>query len=131
MPTIDDLLREQVTWDIEGLARLSLNGDVPTLQMSGQVVTCLTQHRGQPITSPTLLQTMSDTCVQATRACAAAQQGPLIHLEQGARKEDVAAPYRAQFIGTEGVVFIGIAQAKAHAFRASKRTDGPVVDFQY
>jgi len=131
MPTIDELLREHVTLDIECLDRLYLNGYVPTLQMSGQLVTFLTQHRGQPIPSPTLLQKMSDSFVQATRAFAVAEQVPIIHFEHGARKEDVAAPYRAQFTGTEGVVFIGIAQEKAHAFRASKRTDGTAVDFQY
>ena len=131
MPTIDELLREHVTLEVECLDRLYLNGYVPTLQTSGQLVTFLTQHRGQPIPSPTLLQKMSEAFVQATRAFAAAQQIPLLHFERGARKDDVAAAQRAQFAGTEGVVFIGVAQERAHAFRASKRVDGPLVGFQY
>ena len=131
MPTIDELLRDHVTLEVECLDRLYLNGYVPTLQMPGQLVTFLTQHRGHPIPSPTLLQKMSEAFVQAPKAFATAQQIPLIHFERGARKEDVAAQYRARYSGTEGVVFIGIAQEKAHAFRASKRTDGPLVGFQY
>ena len=94
-------------------------------------MTFLTQHRGQAIPSPTLLQKMTDAFVQATRAFAAAQPIPLLHFERGVRKEAVAAEQRARFTGTDGVVFIGVAQEKAHAFRASKRTDGPLVGFQY
>lgn len=131
MPTIDEVLREHVTLAIECRDRLSLNGSGPTRQMSGQVVPFRTQHRGQPIPSPTLLQKMRATFVQATRAFAAAQQVPIIHVEHGARQEDVAAAYRAQFSSPEGGGGIGIAQENAHAFRASKRTDGPAVDFQY
>jgi hypothetical protein len=131
MPTIDELLREHVTLDIECLDRLYLNGYLPTLQSSGQLVTFLTQHRGQPIPSPVLLQQMTETFVGAVRAFAAAQQVPLVHFEPGVRKDDVAAEYRARFAGTEGVVFIGVAQEKAQAFKASKQTAGTAVNFQY
>ena len=46
MVTIGELMRDQVTLEIECLDRLYLNGYVPTLQTSGQLVTFLTQHRG-------------------------------------------------------------------------------------
>jgi len=131
MPTIEELLREHVTLDIECLDRLYLNGYLPTLQSSGQLVTFLTQHRGQPIPSPVLLQQMTETFVGAVRAFAAAHQLPLLHFEPGVRKEEVAAAHRARFTGTDGVVFIGVAQEKAHAFKASKCATGPAVNFQY
>src|SRR5215210_5007588 len=131
MVTINELMRDQVTLEIECLDRLYLNGYVPTLQTSGQLVTFLTQHRGQAIPSPVLLQQMSEAFVGAVHTLAATQHIPIIHFEHGVRKDDVAAEQRAHFTGTEGVVFIGIAQEKAHAFRASKRTNGQVVDFQY
>src|ERR671932_484272 len=124
MVTIDELLREHVTLEVECLDRLYLNGYVPTLQMSGQLVTFLTQHRGHPIPSPALLQQMGEAFVQAVRAFATAQHIPILHFEPGVRKDDVAAERRAQFTASDGVVFIGIAQEKAYAFRASKRTDG-------
>jgi hypothetical protein len=131
MPTIEELLREHVTLDIECLDRLYLNGYLPTLQSSGQLVTFLTQHRSQPIPSPVLLQQMTETFVGAVRAFAAAHQVPLLHFEPGVRKEVVAAEHRARFTGTDGVVFIGVAQEKAHAFKASKCATGPAVNFQY
>ena len=40
--------------DIECLDRIYLNGYVPNLQASGQVVTFLSQHLGYPFPSPAL-----------------------------------------------------------------------------
>src|SRR5215210_5391522 len=131
MVTISELMRDQVTLEIECLDRLYLNGYGPTLQTSGQVVTFLTQHRGQAMPSPVLLQQMSAAFVRAVPTLAATQHIPLLHFEPGVRKDDVATEQRAHFTGTEGVVCIGIAQEKAHAFKASKRTDGQAVTFQY
>src|SRR3712207_239771 len=93
--------------------------------------TTLFRSRGQAIPSPVLLQQMSETFVRAVHTLAATQHIPLIRFEPGVRKDDVAAEQRAHFTATEGVVFIGIAQEKACAFKASKRTNGQVVDFQY
>jgi hypothetical protein len=129
--TINDLLRQHVTLDVECLDRLYLNGYVPTLQMPGQLVTFLTAHRGNTIPSPVLLQRMSEDFVRAVRAYAEANQIPLIHFERGARKDDVAATYRQAGTASEGVVFIGIAQEKAQAFKASKRAEGKKVGFDY
>src|SRR5215211_6758698 len=106
MVTINELMRDQVTLEIECLDRLYLNGYVPTLQTSGQVVTFLTQHRGQAIPSPVLLQQMSETFVRAVHALAATRHIPLIRFEHGVRKDDVAAEQRAHFTATEEVVFI-------------------------
>lgn len=131
MTTINDLLRQHVTLDIECLDRLYLNGYVPCLQMPGQLVTFLTAHRGNTIPSPVLLQRISEEFVRAVRAFAQENQIPLIHFEHGVRKDDVAAEYRQAFTAPEGVVFIGIAQEKAQAFKASKRTDGKKVGFDY
>lgn len=128
MTTINDLLRQHVTLDVECLERMYLNGYVPTLQMPGQLVTFLTQHRGNTIPSPVLLQRMSEEFVQAVRAFATANQIPLIHFERGVRKDEVAAEYRS---ASDGVVFIGIAREKAQAFKASKRTEGKKVGFDY
>lgn len=131
MTTINDLLRQHVTLDVECLDRLYLNGYVPTLQMPGQLVTFLTAHRGNTIPSPVLLQRMSEDFVRAVRGYAEENQIPLIHFERGARKDDVAATYRQSFTASEGVVFIGIAQEKAQAFKANKRAEGKKVGFDY
>jgi hypothetical protein len=129
--TINDLLRQHVTLDIACLDRLYLNGYVPTLQMPGQLVTFLTAHRGNTIPSPVLLQRISEDFVRAVRAFAQESQIPLVHFAHGVRKDEVAAAYRQAFTAPEGVVFIGVAQEKARAFKASKRAEGKKVGFDY
>jgi hypothetical protein len=52
--TISQVLDGHVRLDLECLDRVYLNGYVPNLQVSGQVVTFLTQHLGNPIPSPAL-----------------------------------------------------------------------------
>ena len=87
MPTIEELLREQVTLEVECLDRLYLNGYVPTLQMSGQLVTFLTQHRGHPIPSPTL----------PLRGRSGIMQLPTVHQGWGGQaRRGRAAPARAR-----------------------------------
>jgi hypothetical protein len=49
--TVPELLDGHTVLDIECLDRLYLNGYVPTLQVAGQVVTFLHDHRGMPIAS--------------------------------------------------------------------------------
>jgi hypothetical protein len=52
--TISQVLDGHVRLDLECLDRVYLNGYVPNLRVSGQVVTFLTQHLGNPIPSPAL-----------------------------------------------------------------------------
>src|SRR3990172_9455671 len=131
MSTIPELLREHVTLDIECLDRIYLNGYVPNLQVPGQLVNFLIRHLGYTIPSPALLQQISNRFVGAVRSYAEDHQIPIIHFERGVRKDDVAAERRKAFTGAEGVVFIGIAQEKAYSFKASKRTEGNKVGFDY
>lgn len=131
MSTIDELLRQHVTLDVQSMDRIYLNGYVPNLQVPGQLVNFLCKHRGNTIPSPALLQRMGDLFVREVR-CFAEEQGiRIVHFERGVRKDDVAAGYRQAFTATEGVVFIGVAQEKAQAFRAHKRSEGPMVGFDY
>ena len=46
---------------------------------------------------------------------------PLICFAKGQRKDDVMAAHLAGFTGREGIVFIGVAQEKAHIFRTERR----------
>ena len=47
--TVNDILDGHVGLDLECFDRIYLNGWVPNLQVSGQVVNFLTQHWGFPI----------------------------------------------------------------------------------
>jgi hypothetical protein len=54
--TVSGLLDGHVGLDVECLDRVYLNGYVPNLQVSGQVVNFLTQHLGYPIASPAVFE---------------------------------------------------------------------------
>jgi hypothetical protein len=127
---INEILKDHVTLDIQCIDRIYLNGYIPTMQTSGQLVNFL-RHRGYNIPSPAILSKMTTAYQAAVEAFAQENDIPLIHFEPGVRKDDVAAGYRARHGDWEGVVFIGIAQERAYAFKAQKRTKGKVVIFDY
>lgn len=131
MNTIDELLRQHVTLDIQSLDRIYLNGYIPNLQVPGQLVNFLCKHQGNTIPSPALLQRIGENFVRGVRSFAEENGIPILHFERGVRKDDVAAGYRQAFTAAEGVVFIGVAQEKAQAFRAHKRSEGNMVGFDY
>jgi hypothetical protein len=47
--TISQVLDGHVTLEVECLDRIDLNAYVPALQVGGQVVTFLVEHRGNPV----------------------------------------------------------------------------------
>ncbi len=109
MCTINELLRQHVTLEVQSLDRIYLNGYVPSLQMSWGLVIFLTQHRGHTIPSPALLQQMGESFVRSVRSFAEEHSVPILYFQPGVRKDDVAAEQRQSFTTAEGVVFIGIA----------------------
>jgi hypothetical protein len=127
---INEILKDHVTLDVECIDRIYLNGYIPNLQMPGQLVKFL-HHRGYDIPSPAILAKMTTAYKAAVEAFAQEHGIPLIHFEPGVRKEDIAAEYRERHGEQEGVVFIGIAQEKAYAFKAQKRVVGRQVFFDY
>lgn len=131
MTNINDLLREHVTLTVECLDRIYLNGYIPTLQTSGQLVHFLIGHRGQKIPSPVLLGRITQAFVGTVKSFAQKNNIPLVHFERGQRKDDVAAEYRKKFERSEGVVFIGVAQEEANAFKAGKKDQKGYVGFEY
>ena len=131
-PNIETIIRDRVTLTVDCLDRLYLNGYVPRLQTSGQLCWFLRDHLGNPIPSPALLRPLHDRFVRDAAAFADAATIPVVHFERGQRKDEVAAEHRARFAGVEGVVFIGVAQERASAFKARKLTGsekGALFDF--
>jgi hypothetical protein len=131
MPNINDLLRNHVTLEVECLDRIYLNGYIPNLQIPGQLIAFLVGHRKQKIPSPALLQQMTQNFVQNVKQYAAENAIPIVHFKRGERKDDVAAKMRRKHRVKNGVVFIGIAQEKAYAFKGSKKRQKGYVGFNY
>jgi hypothetical protein len=123
-PNIDSIIRDHVTLTVRCLDRIYLQGYMPKLQTSGGLCYFLRDHLGHPIPSPALFRPMHDRFVDAIKTYAIEQAVPLISFESGQDKDAIVATYRAKSTTREGVVVIGVAQEKARAFKAHKRT-GP------
>ena len=119
--TVGHLLQEHVTLDLECIDRLYLNAYQPRLQTGGGVVSFFKQHRGAQVASTTLMAPMSRAFVKHIRAFARDEGVALERFERGVRKDDVTQGYLASFQGTEGVLYIGVAQEKCASFRVEKR----------
>lgn len=130
MTTLNEIVKEHVTLDIECIDRLYLNGYIPQLQTAGQLVKYL-HHLGYVIPSPAILRELTEAYKGAIEAFAAQEGVAMIQFERNVRKEEVVAKYRADYSRPAGVVVIGVAQEKATAFKASKRTEGQLVGFEY
>ena len=122
--TVNDVLDGHVGLDIECLDRIYLNGYVPNLQMGGQVVSFLTQHLGNPIPSPAILEKIGSAFRRAVASFAKDNHVPVVRFNKTDRKIDRMRPYLARqaATGRAGVAAIGVAQEFAPVFTATKRT---------
>jgi hypothetical protein len=127
---INEILKDHVSLDIECIDRIYLNGYIPNLQVPGQLVKFM-QHRGYDSPSPSILGKWTDVYKAAVESFAKEHGIDMIRFERGVRKEDIAAAYRERQGEKEGVLFIGIAQERAYAYKAHKRVQGKLVGFDY
>ena len=109
--TVNDILDGHVSLDLECFDRIYLNGWVPNLQVSGQVVGFLTSHLGFPIPSPAILEKIGLRVRRAVEEYAVANDIPVIRFAKGERKLEVMRPHldRLAREGRCGVAAIGIA----------------------
>jgi len=131
MVNVNEILRDHITLSVDCLDRIYLNGYIPTLQVPGQLVNFLMKQRGASIPSPAILGQIGEQFTDAVKQFAETNHIPLVHFEAGQRKDDLAAMYRQQFTGTEGVVFIGVAQEKSQSFKAKKKNQSIPVVFEW
>jgi hypothetical protein len=126
--TISQVLDGHVLLDLECLDRVYLNAYVPNLQVSGQVVTFLTQHLGNPIPSPALFNPIGERFRAAVARFAADNDIPVVRFGKDQRKAEVMRPYldAAKAAGRPGVVAVGVAQEFQRVFCGSpRRPEGP------
>ena len=131
--TVNDVLDGHVVLDVECLDRIYLNGYVPNLQVGGQVVGFLTQHLGNPIPSPAILEKIGTAFRRAVASFAEDNRIPVVRFGKNDRKIDVMRPYLARqaATGRSGVAAIGIAQEFAPVFTATKKQRGKTVWFSF
>jgi len=125
--TVPELLDGHIVLDIECLDRIYLNGYVPSLQVSGQVVTFVRGHLGMPIVSPAVFERIGTRFRQAVVRFAEVNDVPVVKFGKGVRKADVMRPLldRAARAGRPGVAAIGWAQEYQLVWDARKRDTDP------
>ncbi len=128
--TVAEVLTEHVVFEVESIDRMYLNVYVPQLQRAGQVAGFLRRDHGFPIASTALVAPMSRAFVDGLYRYAATCDVPIVRFAKGQRKDDVMQAHLRGFTGTDEVVFIGVAQEKAHVFRTERRHN-PVTGAPY
>jgi hypothetical protein len=119
--SVAEILNDHVTFELEAIDRMYLNGYVPSLQTGGGVVYFMKTYLGARVPSTTMVAPMSERFVTAIERFVETESLELVTFKKGQRKDDVAQEYLAAFTGEEGVLFVGKAQEKAHVFRTEKR----------
>ena len=119
--TVADVIRQQVTLEVEGIDRMYLNVYQPRLQTDRGVAAFFRFHRGETFASSALMAPMSTAFVAAVEDFVDREAIPMLTFTKGQRKDDVAKEYHAQFRGNEGIVLVGKAQEKTPVFRTEKR----------
>lgn len=137
---VNDILDGHVGLDLGCVDRIYLNAYVPKLQVSGQVVTFLTEHLGFPIPSPALLEEIGNRFRRGVKAFASEHRVPILSLKKpdrsrwDDRKLDHVRPFleRAEAEGRTGVVAIVAAQEYHWVFSAKSRSTKPgIVSFDF
>jgi hypothetical protein len=121
--TVNELLAGHTGLDIECLDRIYLNGYVPSLQVGGQVVSFMTQHLGNPIPSPAILEKIGTAFRRSVTRFAEANHVPVVRFAKGDRKLEVMRRHIAaqERTGRSGVAAIGVAQEFQNVFAANRR----------
>lgn len=119
--SVAEILENHVTFELEAIDRMYLNGYVPSLQSGGGVVYFMKQHLGARVPSTSMVAPLSDGFVHAIARFVETEGVDLVTFKKGERKDDLAQAYLAAFRRDEGVLFVGKAQEKASVFRTEKR----------
>src|SRR5438105_15776602 len=108
--TVPEVLDGHTVLDIECLDRLYLNGYVPKLQVGGQDITFLHDHRGMPSVSPAVFEQIGTRFRRAVARFADNNDIPVLKFKKGIRKAAAMEPLlrRAAMAGRFRVVAIGL-----------------------
>ena len=131
--SVAEILDHHVTFELEAIDRMYLNGYVPSLQSGGGVVYFMKEHLGARVPSTTMVAPLSERFVKTIERFVETAGLDLVTFTKGQRKDEVAQTYLASFTGEEGVLFVGKAQEKATVFRTEKRrnADGSTYPWIY
>ena len=119
--SVCEVLRAHVVLESECIDRMYLNVYVPQLQRVGGVVWYLRGHLGQRFASTATVAPRTMAFVASIERFVTGQGVDLVSFGKHQRKDDITSQYLQQFHATEGVVYVGRAQEKAHVVRTERR----------
>lgn len=131
MYTIDEIIHDKITLDIDCVDRVYLNGYVPALQFEGNVVLFIHHQFNWPIASPKALYQMTDAFNTGVKEFAKQQGLEIYDFKKDEDKDEIARQHAERLGLTEGVVLIGKAQEKTSAFGANRDKQQDKVWFKY
>jgi hypothetical protein len=121
--TVDAILKDHVTLEIESIDRMYLNGYIAGLQTPALVAWFLRQYRGARFASSVLLDPISRTFESAIKEFIKTHGVAVYRFAKGERKDNVTQTFLKSFTGSEGVLYLGTAQEKMTTIRTEKRVN--------
>ncbi len=119
--SVAELQREHVVFELECIDRMYLNAYIPKLTSENGIAWFFRGHRGHRFASTKEASPMTDCFVAAIGQFQMDHGLELVRFQKGQRKDDVFKNRLKKFRGTEGVVFIGVAQEKARVPRTIRK----------
>ena len=118
-----EVLAEHTTLELECIDRMYLNVYVPMLQSGAGTAYFFREIRGNPVPSSALMAPMTNRFVAGLKRFAADHDIDVVRFARHERKDDRTQAYLRTFAGTEGVLYMGVAQEKARVVRTERRVD--------
>ena len=117
--TVNQIINNHVSYELECIDRMYLNGYVPRLQTGAAAAFFIRQQFDCTMASTSKLEPMTKQFIESIKQFVDDEQLELIGFKKGERKDDIAKQYLAEY--EEGVMFVGKAQEKAKVFRTERR----------
>lgn len=119
--TVADVLSEHVVFELESVDRMRFNVRQPRLQYGAGVSNFFVKHRGWRFASTALMAPMTEHYVTEVDHFVDSHDLARERFDSGQRKDEVTQKYLAAHDGSEGVLYVGIAQERATVWSSMRR----------
>ena len=120
-PNLAQILDEHVSYEMESIDRMYVNGYIPGLQSPAGVAYFLRQQRGAKFASSALLDPISRDFEKAIQLFVKHGDVPVHRFQKGERKDEETQKRLKTFAKKEGILYLGTAQEKMTTIRTEKR----------
>ena len=112
MLTIQDILNNKISLDLECIDRVYLNGYVKDLQMAGGLITFIREQMNCPVPSPIVMPRITNAFRKAVTEYAASHGLEIFEFAKGQEKDEVARAHLAKFQGKSDLGMYALAQGR-------------------